>query len=350
MRLMRRILSQGRIPNALLFWGPGGVGKALAALELAKALNCKERPDDACDDCLPCRKVIHRNHPDVNTITPKAKSRTISVDDITDVNEICSLRPFESQWRTVIFHDAERMNPPAQNHFLKMLEEPPGRTLFILISEFPRELLPTIRSRCQLVRFRSLRPETVLELLRRERDLPPDQAEAIAALSQGRMDRALDLVDSDKRNIALHIVAQLRDGGDPVELAEEFAKNLEAQRKQIEAAIDAELKIDHDDAADVQDKQALRELRLAHTAAAIRRAILDYLFLWETWYRDEMVFAATANESKILNRDCLDRFRDRVSTAPDKKIAAVEKARYYLDRFVNEERVFRDLFFALAAR
>jgi len=53
---------------------------------------------------------------------------------------------------------------------------------------------------------------------------------------------------------------------------------------------------------------------------------------------------------KILNRDCLDRFRERVSTAPDKKIAAVEKARYYLDRFVNEERVFRDLFFALAAR
>ncbi|MGI6461650.1 MAG: DNA polymerase III subunit delta' [Candidatus Hydrogenedentales bacterium] len=349
-RLIRRILSRGRIPNALLFWGPGGVGKALTALELAKALNCTERTDDACGACLPCRKVMNGNHPDVKLVTPKAKSRIIPVEDIRDVNEICSLRPFEAQWRAVIFHDAERLNPPAQNHFLKMLEEPPGRTLFILISEFPRDLLPTIRSRCQLVRFRSLRPETVLDLLRRERDLSPDRAEALAALSLGRMDRALDLVDTDKRDQALEIITQLRAGGDPVELAEEFTKNLDAQRKQIENAIDAELKIDRDDAADAQDKQALKELRLAHTAAAIRRAILDYLFLWQTWYRDEMVFAATADTSKILNRDCLGQLRKQVSTAPDQKIAAVEKARYFLDRFVNEERVFRDLFFALAAR
>lgn len=349
-QLLRQILRQGRIPNAMLFWGPGGVGKACTALEMAKAVNCKERDDDACDECLQCRKVIHGNHPDVKSVIPRDKTRLIKKEDIDDVNEICSLRPYESEWRSVIFHDADRMNLYAQNHFLKMLEEPPGRTLFILITEYPRELLPTIRSRCQLVRFRNLRLETVLELLQRERDLPPDRAEAIAALSEGRMDRAIELVDSDKRELALHIVAQLRDGADPVELAEEFAKSLDAQRKQIEVAINAELKIDLDNKDDVEQKQALKELRLAHTAAAIQRAILDYLYLLETWYRDELIYAATGEESKILNRDHLARFRERVSTAPDKKIEAVEKARYYLDRFVNEERVFRDLFFALADR
>ena len=370
-RLMRQILERGRIPNAMLFWGPGGVGKAFTAIELAKAVNCKERVDDACDKCLQCRKIAHGNHPDVKIVVPTAKvekesksgkrpqpteklqsvkkTRNIRIEHIEEVNEICSLRPYESEWRTVIFQDAERMNFQAQNHFLKMLEEPPGRTLFVLLTEYPRMLLPTIRSRCQMVRFRTLRPETVLALLQRERELAPETAESIAALSQGRMDRALDLVDSEKRDIVLHVIDQLREGADPVDLAEEFSKSLTAQRKQIEAVIDAELKIDLEDIADAEDKQALKEMRLAHTAAAFQRAILDYLFLWETWYRDELVYTTTRDEDRILNRDRLASFRDRVSTAPEDKVAAVEQARYFLERFINEERVFRNLFFALAA-
>ncbi|HOD50839.1 MAG TPA: DNA polymerase III subunit delta' [Candidatus Hydrogenedentes bacterium] len=348
-RLLRQILRRGRIPNAMLFWGPGGVGKALTALEMAKAVQCKQRGDDACGECLQCRKVASGNHPDVRVVTPKDKTRLIKKEAIEEINEICSLRPYESEWRIVIFHDAERMNAPAQNHFLKMLEEPPGRTLFILVSELPRELLPTIRSRCQMVRFRSLRPETVLALLQRERELPPDKAESIAALSQGRMDRAFDLLDSDKRELVLHIVAQLKGGADPVELSEEFAKRLEAQRKEVEAVIDAELKISAGETFGIEDKEAMKEERLALTQAAFQRGILDYLFLLETWYRDEMVYAATKKEGSIFNRDHLDGVRDRLSTVPENKIEAVEKARYYLDRFVNEERVFRDLFFALAA-
>lgn len=349
-QLLQRILRRGRIPNAMLFWGPGGVGKSLAAHEMAKAVNCKERRDDACDQCLQCRKVDHGNHPDVRVVVPTGTSRYIKTAKISEINEICSLRPYESEWRTVIFQDADRMNTTAQNHFLKMLEEPPGRTLFILLSEYPRELLPTIRSRCQGVRFRSLRPETVSALLKRERDLSSEKAASLAALSQGRMDRALELVDSDKRDVALHVVAKLREGADPVELSEQFAKKLATQRKEIEAAIDAELNINSDETVGAEDKQALKDLRLAHTTAAVRRGILDYLYLLETWYRDEMIYAATHEESKILNQDHLDGFRDRVSTAPEKKIEAVEKARVYLDRFVNEERVFRDLFFALAAK
>jgi DNA polymerase-3 subunit delta' len=258
------------------------------------------------------------------------------------------LRPYESEWRTVIFQDAERMNPTAQNHFLKMLEEPPGRTLFILLSEYPRVLLPTIRSRCQMVRFRSLRPETVLELLLREREIPRPLAESIAALAQGRMDRALDLVDSDKRDIVLQIVAQLSEGGDPVALADQFASNLSSQRKQIEAAVSAELSADVE-SGEEKDKETLKEQRMALTEAAFRRDILDYLFLLETWYRDELVYATTGDEAGILNRDHVDRLREGGHGAPEKKIEAVEQARYYLDRFVNEERVFRDLFFALAA-
>ncbi|MFO7976640.1 MAG: DNA polymerase III subunit delta' [Candidatus Hydrogenedentota bacterium] len=348
-RLLQQILRSGRIPNAMLFLGPGGVGKALAALEMAKAVNCTERPDDACDQCLQCRKVDHGNHPDVRIVVPKGTSRSIRTNVISEINEICSLRPYESEWRTVVIQDADRMNATAQNHFLKMLEEPPGQTLFILLSEYPRELLPTIRSRCQAVRFRTLRRETVSALLQRERDLTPEKADSIAGLSQGRMDRALEFLDSDKRDIALYIVAKLKEGMDPVELSEEFAKRLATQRKEIEAAIDAELNIDPDETLGAEEKQAQKELRLAHTAAAVRRGILDYLYLLETWYRDEMVYAATHEEGKILNQDHLDGFRDHLSTAPEKKIQAVEKARYYLDRFVNEERVFRDLFFALAA-
>lgn len=353
-QLLRQILRQGRIPNAMLFWGPGGVGKACTALEMAKAVNCKERDDDACDECLQCRKVIHGNHPDVRIVVPtskpKKKARLIRKEDVEQVNEICFLRPYESEWRVVVLKDADRMSDRAQTHVLKILEEPPSRTIFILLSELPRKLFPTIRSRCQMVRFRTLRPETVLMILRRERNINLEKAESIAGLSEGRIDRAMDLVDSDKRDIALHIASELRAGVDPVELAEHFAKTLEGQRKELEAAINAELKIDAEDITDAEEKQALKNERMALTQAAFQRAILDYLYLLETWYRDELIYAATGEESKILNRDHLARFRERVSTAPDKKIEAVEKARYYLDRFVNEERVFRDLFFALADR
>ncbi|MBM3289082.1 MAG: DNA polymerase III subunit delta', partial [Candidatus Hydrogenedentes bacterium] len=94
LRLLRNFIEQDRIPNGLLFWGPGGVGKQLAALEFAKALNCKGAQGDACGVCIACRKIAHGNHPDVRVLAPKDKSRLIKREEIDEVNEFAALRPF----------------------------------------------------------------------------------------------------------------------------------------------------------------------------------------------------------------------------------------------------------------
>jgi DNA polymerase-3 subunit delta' len=350
LRLLRNMLRRGRIPNGMLFWGPGGVGKRLTAVEFAKAVNCRGGGDDACDRCLSCRKVDSGNHPDVKIVAPVKKARIINMEAIDAVNEMATLRPFEADWRIFIFLDADRMGVPAQNHFLKTLEEPPGRSMFILVTEYPRMLLPTIRSRCQVVRFRPLSPATVVDLLQEQRDLPSDLAEAIAVLSQGQMSRALDLIDSEKREIVLSVVERLGTGEDPLLLAEEFSGMLGSHRKQIEAQVGAQPDVEPREGMTPEDWERVKEEQQALVDALYRRDLVEFLYLFETWYRDELVQAATGGGGRLLNRDRADRFRAAGGADPGAKIQAIERARRYLDRFINEERVFRELFFALAAR
>jgi DNA polymerase III delta' subunit len=321
----------------------------MTALALAKAINCREQNGDSCGTCLPCRKIAHGNHPDIKIVEPSEKTRLIRKEAIDEVNELASLRPFESKWRIFLIQDADRMNPPAQNHFLKTLEEPPGQSLFILVSEFPRVLLPTIRSRCQQVRFRALGTGTVKDLLQRERDLPDDVAEAIAQLAGGQMSRALDLVDSEKRAVVLSLTERLASGDDPVAMAEEFTKFLEEQRKGIEAAVKAEAVYGGMDDAGREDADRSKEERLSFLAALAKRDMLEYLYLLQTWYRDEMIFAATRDPGQVWNKDHMKRLESSLSANAAAKVRAIETARMYLDRFINEERVFRDLFLALAA-
>ena len=348
-RLLQSMLRKNRIPNGLLFYGPAGVGKYLAARELTKAINCAQAEADACDECLVCRKVMHANHPDVHTVVPVKKSRIIDVDAIENIIEIASLRPFEARWRVIIIRDAERMRGPAQNHLLKTLEEPLGNTLFILISEFPQFLLPTIRSRCQRVRFGALRPETVAEILQRDRDITQETALAIAAVSQGQVSRALDLVDSDKRTVVFDVVQRLRAGEDPLALAEEFSSYLGSQKSRLEAAAkEAEEPADRAEVSK-EDRERVKEEQQALVDALIRRDIMEHLYLFETWYRDTLVYSATGGHQHILNRDHHMLLAEADVDATALKLGAIDKARLYLERFLNEERVFRDLFFALAS-
>lgn len=350
-RFLRNLIARNRIPNAMMFWGPSGVGKRLAAMEMAKAVNCVGSIGDACDACLSCRKVRSGNHPDVMSITPVKKSRVIDVDTIESVNEMASLRPYESKWHVFILLDAERMNGPAQNHFLKTLEEPPGNSLFILVTEYPRALLPTIRSRCQMVRFGTLRPETVFDLLQQERDLPRDLAESIGALAQGQMSRALDLADSERRNVVLDITKRLAEGIDPVEVAEEFSAFIEDESAQIEAGLKAEIGTVDREALSREDIDRIKQEQMALVGALRTRNIMEYLYLFVTWYRDVLVYRATGGTAYILNKDQSARLKSDVTgdlETVEKKIKAIEKARRYLERFLKEDRVFRDLFLTLA--
>ncbi len=347
-RLLRNAIDQRRVPNGMLFWGPEGVGKRLTAIEFAKALNCEAPSDGACGQCLACRKIAHGNHPDLHIAAPVKKSRIIDVDAINDIVEMASLRPYESQWRIFLIVEADRMRPPAQNHLLKTLEEPVGQSVFVLLTEFPQMLLPTIRSRCQRVRFGALRPSTVVEFLLRDRELTPAQAEAIAALSQGQMSRAFDLVDSDKRTVVMDVVQRLAQGEDPLAVAEEFAAYIAARRAQIEAALKAGQDPAEAKELGKEDRERIKEEQSALADALGRRDIMEHLYLIGTWYRDILVYSAAGDVSHVLNRDHQALLTTTGIDRAAACIAAVEKTRVYLERFLNEERVFRDLFFALA--
>lgn len=138
--------------------GDSGIGKKLAALNYAKALNCQTPVDsDACDRCISCAKIDKEIHPDVTTLLPE--NDELKIETIRRAEEILSLRPYESKKKVLIVDDADKMNISAANAFLKTLEEPPDNSIIVLVSASPDRLPDTIRSRCMHVRFRPLSRE-----------------------------------------------------------------------------------------------------------------------------------------------------------------------------------------------
>ncbi len=208
--LLQRVVTSGRLPHALLFQGPAGVGKASAARALAATLQCSEGGPDSCGACPPCLKVARGNHPDFLWITrlPKKEAaardeetdeggvedsddgrgdlkRDITVEQIRDLADHASFRPREGKRRIFVIDPADRMNLSAQNALLKTLEEPPGASVLVLVTSCPQVLLPTVRSRCFVVRFAAM-PTADLAAALEKRGIPHAEALARAALSEGR--------------------------------------------------------------------------------------------------------------------------------------------------------------------
>jgi DNA polymerase-3 subunit delta' len=204
----RRALRRGRLASSFLFVGPEGVGKRSFALKLAQALLCRVRPEEAmdpCGECPACLQVGAGTHPDLELIAkPKDKS-FLPVELLIGDKEhrmrrgLChsiALKPFMGGRKIAVIDDADYLNPEGANSLLKTLEEPPPRSVLILISTSPARQLPTIRSRCQLVRFQPLEPEIVAHLLV-EHGMVEAEARRLAAHSEGSLGRAAELADPE---------------------------------------------------------------------------------------------------------------------------------------------------------
>ncbi|MBI3331031.1 MAG: DNA polymerase III subunit delta' [Candidatus Omnitrophica bacterium] len=191
-RLLQANLAAGAVAGAYLFAGPGGVGKRRLALEMAKALTCAAPGARPCDACPSCRQVGRGEHPDVHVLLPGGASDQIRIDDIRHLLGRFALQPFSARVQAAVLDGAERLTEEAANSLLKALEEPSARARFFLTTARLSDCLPTIVSRCQLIRCRPLPLETVERVLR-ERGVAPETAAAAARLSGGSVSQALEL-------------------------------------------------------------------------------------------------------------------------------------------------------------
>lgn len=211
---LKLALAQDRVAHAYLFEGPSGVGKERTALALATALLCRKARDGEACECKVCERVRAGNHPDVRIFRPRDEGdRNLQVEVIrAELLPFTRFAPFEAEAACVIFPEADVSFPvnhaEAANALLKTLEEPRQRVTLLLLAERPDRLLPTIRSRCQRLRFRPL-PRAVLQQILTEHGVPEAAQAGAIALAQGRADRALALAAEDNVQQLLEQVLSL---------------------------------------------------------------------------------------------------------------------------------------------
>ena len=268
--VLQNAIRHHRIPHAYLFAGDEGVGKKLTAVMFAKALNCRECEDDSCDRCVSCHKIDAGNHPDVRIIAPEGQF--IKIDQIRTLQKDVGYKPYEGKRKVYTLDHADTLRPEAANALLKTLEEPSADSLIILVTANVYALLPTVISRCQLVRFISFGVQKLTALLVQEHHLPPEQAHLIASLSEGSPGRAYAMDTTEtlaKREFVEQLLKTLSSGLRDVRILFTYAEQL------------------------VEKKTEIQEF-------------LDILLVW---YRDMSILQAQGDPSLIANSDVIDRLK-----------------------------------------
>lgn len=275
---LRSNIRTQRVAHAYLFAGPSGIGKSLLALRMAQALLCERQDGDPCLQCRTCRRIEHGTHPDVRVAGMATQAAAAKADEATRQKELkiatirewqrdLALRPFEAQRRVLILHDAERLSEEAANAMLKTLEEPPDYATLLLVAH-SSELLPTIVSRCRVLRLRPL-PRAQVAAALQARGAEPAQAAELAAWSDGRVGWAISMLSDPDAQTARR--AQL-------------TELIALSRQDVGAGLH-------------WAEQRAREYR-----AGDQETVLAWLELWQRWWRD-VIYAAAGCDEAITNID-----------------------------------------------
>ncbi|MCK4463561.1 MAG: DNA polymerase III subunit delta' [Candidatus Omnitrophica bacterium] len=174
---LESIIETNRIFSSYLFLGPEAIGKKMVALDFAKALNC--------------------DFPDLHLIKPSGKGNTIKIEDIREIKRDASLKPYKGTYKVFIIDDAETMTQESQNALLKTLEETPSQTVFILITRSAHRILPTIISRCHIIKFKTIPIKEASNFLIQRYGMETIEALFLAKFSGGKIGKALKMKDSD---------------------------------------------------------------------------------------------------------------------------------------------------------
>lgn len=218
----RRAMQNGRLASTFLFVGPGGIGKRKFALKLAQTLLCEGSPAadfEACGHCPACQQVAAMSHPDLELVAKPKDRSFIPVESFIGDREhrmregLChsiALKPYRGGRKIAIIDDADFLNQEGANCLLKTLEEPPPKSILILIGTSEQKQLPTIRSRCQIIRFQPLAEPLVAELLVSAGMVSdPDEAARLAAQAGGSLQRAMEMSDDGLDDFRKSFYAEL---------------------------------------------------------------------------------------------------------------------------------------------
>ena len=306
-KYIQNAVTADAVSHAYILNGERGSGKKLLANLFAMSMQCQNRDEDgdACGKCRSCKQAMSGNHPDIIHVTHE-KPNTISVDDIrVQVNDDIVIRPYSSKYKIYIIADADLMTAQAQNALLKTIEEPPEYAVIMLLTENAETLLPTIRSRCIMMKLRNIKDQLVKKYLMEQLEVPDYKADVCVAFAQGNMGRAIMLARSEHFN-------EIR------EEAVHLLRNI--------------------------DEMTVPELTEAvKRCMAYRLEINDYLDIIAIWYRDVLIYKATKSVDRVVFSDQIKYIRERARKSSYEGIEnildALEKAKARIKANVNFELV-----------
>ena len=298
---IQNAVSQDKVSHAYILNGERGSGKKMLADLFAMTLQCEEHTPNPCGECHSCKQAKSGNHPDIIHVTHE-KPNTISVDDIrTQVNNDIVIKPYSSPYKIYIIPEADLLSVQAQNALLKTIEERPAYAVIFLLTENAESLLPTIMSRCVMLKLRNIKTTLIKKYLMEQMQIPDYQADICAEFAQGNMGRAIMLASSEHFN----------------EIKEEALQLL----------------------------KHINEMEISEIVSAIKKigtyklSINDYLDIIMIWYRDVLIYKATKDVNGIVFADQLRYIKDRANKSSYEGIETIleslEKAKARLKANVN---------------
>lgn len=298
---IRNAVSEDKVSHAYILNGERGSGKKMLANLFASTLQCEKGGPDPCNECHSCKQAESGNHPDIIHVTHE-KPNTISVEDVrTQVNNDIMIKPYQGPYKIYIISEVDLMTPQAQNALLKTIEEPPEYAVIFLLTENAQMLLPTITSRCVMLKLRNIKDTLIKKYLMETVKVPDYKADMCTAFAQGNMGRAIMLANSEHFN----------------EIREEAVQLLKY--------------IDEMDLNEVV--KAIKRI------SAYKLEINDYLDIIMIWYRDVLIYKATQDVTKVVFKDQLSCIKARARKSSyegiEKILESLEKAKSRLKANVN---------------
>lgn len=304
-QVLMRAVRENEPTHAYLFLGLEGTGKLRTALEFAKSLNCLEPVDgNACEHCVMCSMIEHGNFPDIRVWSPDGQNTKI--DQMREMRDLAVFRPMRGKWKINIIEQGDTLNEESANCILKLLEEPPEYLINIILYRNAAGILPTIRSRCQLIRFTQVNTTELSQRLSQDYNVNLEDAEFLSSFSQGRPGIAIDLIGNDeflrKRDSILK-VADAASAGD-MWTALKLAEILRASGS-VEQTDDDE---NSDDGTKAQHKAGKKK--------SARDVVIESLDILLVWYRDLLSAKLCGEDAAIVNFDKTDNINKQCGRYP----------------------------------